>query len=256
MSVLLKSFFLEHFFGRVSFGNIPYHIQLNNRDLFFSFTLADKQAAVQCVWSGKLCAQKGEAMREPEKILYHLLNYDKNRELLKKIPHIPYLDLAIVFTRQEENGRIRKLITCEEEEDAIELERQATVNTARHCPVYFHPLDEVIQEIEADLGVRMRQESSGLPMYLLTNVQKFLGAATILYPDLLKNLSRQLGEDFYILPSSVHECILVPKSTGCSREILEEMVYEVNSTQVPDPEILSYQVYDYCAKDDCISCHS
>ncbi len=189
-------------------------------------------------------------MRETDKVLYHLLNYENNRELLQKIPHIPYLDLAIIFSRQEEGSRNRRIITGEE--DPGELEKQAALYTPRSCPVYFHTLDEVIREIEAQMGVRLRRESSRLPMYLLTNVQKYLGASVILYPGLLKRLGEQLKDNFFILPSSIHECILVPESAGCEREALRKMVCEVNDTQVPRQEILSYQVYYYCAEEDCI----
>ena len=191
-------------------------------------------------------------MREADKILYHLLNYERNAELLERIPHVPYLDLAIVFSRQEEGGKSRRLITGERGEESGWLEEMASVNTPRNCPVYFHTLDEVIREFEAEIGMPVPRRSSGFPMYLLTNIQKFLGASAMLYPGLLNHLARGLNENFYILPSSIHECILIPESAGCTREELKEMVRSVNDLQVPEQEILAYEVYYYCLQEDCI----
>ena len=191
-------------------------------------------------------------MRKTEKIWYHLLNYERNEELLGRIAHIPYLDLAIIFSIKEEEEGPRRMITQEKAKDLERLEELAAVNTPRSCPACFHPLDDVIRGLEAEMGIMLHREPSRLPMYLLTNAQKFLGASVILYPGLLHRLGSQLEEDFYILPSSVHECILVPESAGCGREELREMVRSVNDTQVPPQEILSYQVYYYSVREDCI----
>jgi len=54
-----------------------------------------------------------------------------------------------------------------------------------------------------------------------------------------------LGSDFYLLPSSIHELILVPVGEDRDREHLEEMVKEINQTQVAMEEILSDTVYNY-----------
>ena len=54
-----------------------------------------------------------------------------------------------------------------------------------------------------------------------------------------------MKKDLYILPSSVHEVILIPKDDTMEWEKLQEMVKEVNSTQVEDVEILSDSVYCY-----------
>lgn len=189
-------------------------------------------------------------MREKTKILYQLLNYRRNEELLRRIPHVPYLDLAIVFVQEEKAGQTRRLIT--QGGNPGELEKQAAFDTPRCCPVYFHPLDEVIRELGCELDQEFPQESCGLPMYLLTNVQKFLGASVILYPGLLHKIGEWLEDDFYILPSSIHECILVPARTACSKRLLEEMVAEVNRAQVPESERLSDSVYYYQTKEDSI----
>lgn len=68
----------------------------------------------------------------------------------------------------------------------------------RICPVYFHPLEEVIRELGTQMDFEVSQENSGIPMYLLTNVQKFLGAAAILYPGTLRR-SHMMDETKFFL---------------------------------------------------------
>lgn len=195
-------------------------------------------------------------MKDESVVVYQLLNYEKNEKLLQRVPYISYLDLAIVFARVEDGGTHRRLITNEEIKafriEVNELEEKAAENTPRICPVYFHPIEEVIRELGTQMDFEVSQENSGIPMYLLTNVQKFLGAAAILYPGTLRQIARWMRRNFFILPSSIHECILVPEGMGCSKQMLQEMVEEVNETQVPEPEVLSSKVYYYDRVDDSI----
>ena len=81
-------------------------------------------------------------MREKTKILYQLLNYQRNEELLRRIPHVPYLDLAIVFVQEEKAGQTRRLIT--QGENPGELEKQAAFDTPRCCPVYFRGVGDSV----------------------------------------------------------------------------------------------------------------
>lgn len=71
------------------------------------------------------------------------------------------------------------------------------------------------------------------------------GAAALACNDVLERTMEQVGEDCYILPSSLHELLLIPKSTGFSVEELQEMVESVNSSQLLPEEILSNRVFEY-----------
>ena len=90
-------------------------------------------------------------------------------------------------------------------------------------------------------------------MYVCSNSQKVNGAGVILYKDLLKQFAEKTGSDFYILPSSIHETLLVPVSDQMEVEALRSMVREVNATQVAPEEVLSDNVYIYRREDDKIS---
>ncbi|MBO4834613.1 MAG: hypothetical protein J5483_00725 [Lachnospiraceae bacterium] len=82
-------------------------------------------------------------------------------------------------------------------------------------------------------------------MLVLSNKQSMFGAAVMLYPDLLEKVAEQTGEDFYILPSSVHEVLLLQKNSDYSPVQLQEMVESINNTSVDPKDVLSNNVYQY-----------
>jgi hypothetical protein len=89
-------------------------------------------------------------------------------------------------------------------------------------------------------------------MYILTNSKGINGATCLLYPEVLQQIAEELNSDFYILPSSIHEVILVIDHGNISKMSLKEMVCDVNQTQVAEDEVLSDQVYYYSRKDKFI----
>ena len=91
-----------------------------------------------------------------------------------------------------------------------------------------------------------------MPMYVLTNQQKLYGAACMLYPGVLKAFSEENGQDFYVLPSSVHEVILIPAEPGTNEALLREIVTEINRTQVAKDEVLADSIYYYSRNRDQI----
>ena len=91
-----------------------------------------------------------------------------------------------------------------------------------------------------------------VPMYVLTNHIKLNGAVCMLYPEILKEFSNTLNCNLILLPSSVHEMIIIPKSSNTSLEDLKEMVRDTNENHVEEEEILSYSVYEYVREEDRI----
>lgn len=204
-------------------------------------------------------------------IVYKLIHYDKNRELLKEIPHREYLDLAIVYyylvdMKEFSNATIlihnKHLEYWKVNEEA--LYNLATKNTPRLLNVHFCGMMDVLKEItEEEFWLEDVQQNKlskskeflegnapkdATGMYVLSNVSRLYGAATILYDGILERCYEQLGGNFFILPSSVHEVILVPDSETVTREKLSQMVKEVNATQVEMQEQLSDFVYYYNAE--------
>lgn len=165
-----------------------------------------------------------------EHIVYKLIRRDANEELLKQIPYEPFLDLAVVYYIQIDNTRFGlAAIQIRNEHlrywrvEKEEIRRFAEKNTPRIYPVQIRQI------------VRF--------MYVATNEQCSLGAAVMRYPDFREKVRGMIRGDFYILPSSIHEVILVPESFGLEPERMQEMVKEINQTGVAPEEVLSDSVY-------------
>lgn len=81
--------------------------------------------------------------------------------------------------------------------------------------------------------------------YVLSNDAKLNGATVMLYPNLLQEIGEATKSNFFILPSSVHELILIKDNGEMSAEEFQRMVMEINRTQVAPEEVLSDEVYSY-----------
>lgn len=181
------------------------------------------------------------------RIAYKLINYDRNTELLGQIPHTKFLDLAKTFyvSVQECGGSI--LIYNSHLEmwgvDEDELEAVANENTPDICPSCLQSMKDVVRELMGN----MDDEGEEIPMgmLVLSNRNKVNGAAAILYPGNMQSIADRLQSDFYVLPSSVHETIILPAREGDNPEYLVEMVRGVNSSMVVEEEILGDNVYFY-----------
>lgn len=82
-------------------------------------------------------------------------------------------------------------------------------------------------------------------MYVMTNQRKMEGAAGMLYVEALCEFANKRGKDFYILPSSIHETILIPFDGEDRAEMLQNMVTEINASQVAEEEQLGNSIYAY-----------
>lgn len=200
-------------------------------------------------------------------IAFRLINKERNFEILKKIPHIIYLDFAIVFyylLDHEEFGSGTILIHNSHLElwkiNQEMLYQIALQNTPKLLPIAFSKMDHLLLEMaqnEAQRKQLLRDfEGVDIRMYVATNDRKQEGAAILLYPEFSEKVKQIMTGDFYIIPSSIHELILVPKDGGQENVVvLNEMVREVNATQLDEREILSNHVYLFDeAEQKIISC--
>lgn len=185
-----------------------------------------------------------------DRICYRLIRRQGNEELLEDIPYVEFLDLAICFYYAY-SGRVLGegtiLIHNSHMEmwgvNTRELMRLATENTPRLFPGKLSPMTEVLKEV-MDVGGKSDFEQE-IPMTVLTNVRRTQGAACILYPGMLERIAEKTGKSFYIIPSSIHEVILLEKTGEEVPAELKEMICEVNKTQVAAEEVLSDNLYFY-----------
>lgn len=205
------------------------------------------------------------------KVAARLVNAENNQELLSQRPHILVGDdLAVTYCimlGENDNGSMSVPITNQLMENygvtVGELHEAATQNMDELTPASFKSMNEVMVEMmlpslivecggdreqaEQMLEAMMPPMEDG-KMYVLTNEQKTNGAAIILNDKVMDQISEKVGGEFYILPSSVHELLIVPRDAGMEVPELEKMVCEVNATQVSVEERLSDHVYAYDAQ--------
>lgn len=197
-----------------------------------------------------------------DRIIFKLVHAERNKELLEDVPYVRYLDLAVVFqclVKEEQFGNATIMIHNAHmklwEKTAQELYERALMNTPRLqrydmksmqdivCEMMFFESEGLIEREERE--EYLEELSDSVPMYVLSNRSRVQGASCILYPDILKDFAAAVGGDFYILPSSIHEVILLPVQGDEDSEAFKRMVKEVNETQVEKEEVLSDSVYYY-----------
>lgn len=182
------------------------------------------------------------------KICYKLVNADRNRELLQQMPHRLFQDLAVVYylpvsIREEYDSSLtirHELMECWHvtEETLYECARE---NTAK----LFAPYTESLSAMMRKMGHEERRPA--IPLYVARYSSNTGGAAVMLCKDILQDFA-DTHDDFYILPSSVHEVLLLPVyTTDPERGGLNEIVREVNGTTVLPEDQLSDHVYYYHA---------
>lgn len=195
-----------------------------------------------------------ETMRDS--VIYRLINYEKNAEILKDCPHIRVHDLALTFrslVNFDEIAISSALITNEQMEDwgvtRSDLMMDADRNTRRIFPPEVYPIYQLLDDTDG------KEPGEEPYMYVATNRKMLFGACAMLYQDLLEEFGRKTGGSFYVMPSSVHEVLLVPDQEGFEPEMLRSMVREVNETVVDEDEILSDSIYYYdCSIHKLIYC--
>lgn len=205
-----------------------------------------------------------------EKLFIRVSSAEKNGEMLQKVPHQMREDLVITYhvaISMDEVGRGSMTITNDmlkrygiSEE---QLHADAMESSPKIMPLHVEAMKNVIKQIIGgdnkpliqDKGFKAMEEviSEGLkegePMFVITNQQTMDGASAIFYPEVMKQLGECFQGDFFILPSSIHETIVLPDKGDFDYLSLKSIVQEINNNQVLEEEQLTNDVYHYDVKE-------
>ena len=189
------------------------------------------------------------------RLSFKLINTEKNKELLTDIPSRPFFNLSIVYFYLIEKapfkGKATVLVRRSHMDTwnitEMELYKAACINAPQLLPPRIENMNEALggifpPELFEDL----------IPMYVLTNSEKLFGASCILYHDELKSFAVKMNSDLFILPSSVHEMILIPKRPDLNQSAFLDIVAEINHSQVPEEDVLADSVFFYNKKEDAL----
>lgn len=202
-----------------------------------------------------------------DKVAFKLIQREKNKELLKDVPYFEFMDLAVVFyliLDEHRGGQMTALIHNSYMEswgvEKEELYRLAMRNTPIVLPSEIKTMKEIICDIlkghleELDMEGMVDDlldfDSQKAPLYVLSNRKQLNGAGCILYDGCLKDFADSQNSDIVILPSSLHETILVPDDGNLDYGELRRMVGEINESEVPKEDVLSDRIYKY-SRHDC-----
>lgn len=190
-------------------------------------------------------------------ICYKIVNTQANRRMFRDAPHFPITDdLSVMYYLQIERGATATItnqmldVWGIDKNDAVnKLWDYAYKNTMeQNTPDFFN--------IAEKLYPYMDKDDFDTSLYVLSNKDRTFGASVLLYDntDILKDCLNKVKDEtgnnckgLYVLPSSIHELILVPDNGDMNKNYMMQMVREVNSTEVRTDEILSNNVFYFDA---------
>ena len=174
-----------------------------------------------------------------------------NRERLSQIPHKTIEDIAVVYridVSDDRHQNASSLVTNNMLEcfgvTPEQLHRDAVASQVDHCPPTLRNMSEVLAEMTGSSDFLDMPES---PLWVASVEGGIHGAAAVQVPEFMDQAAEKLGGDFFVLPSSIHECLFVPDNGELRRPQLEEMVRSVNADEVSEADFLSDSVYHYDA---------
>lgn len=194
-------------------------------------------------------------------IHYKIINADANKTLLDSVPNDIFLDLAKVYVVNVNLPGIglgNILINNKHLEiwqvTVNDLERAAFENLGNE-EILFQSLNDMVSSIVleneiGDFDIDCLDENGF--MYVLSNKDKFLGARLLLRKNLLHDIAEKLKSDLIILPSSLHEVIILKDKYKNDVDNLRDMVQDVNGSVVDKQDFLSDNVYLYVREENKI----
>lgn len=207
-----------------------------------------------------------------ENIFSKIINTADNKVLLEDRPHTEFEDLSITYhimISSDISGTASVPITNSMAEEygvtAKELDKIAQGNMSRNNPMTFESMYNLMKDMfvpnmindgmDKDMAESMFDDmfpDEGVQMYVMTNESKVNGAVWMTNADALETVSEKVGGDFFLLPASLHECIIVP-CNDLEADKLQEMVIECNNDCVMREDRLSNNVYAYDSKEHKLS---
>ena len=188
------------------------------------------------------------------KLSMEVVSADRNADLLQNVPHEKMEDMAVVYRLmlgQMDEGSGTVLVTDQLMErfgiTHEQLRQDALENAPEIRPSEIRGMSEVMNELAPGMAPEIAPEDE--QMFVASVPDKIRGAGVIAYPNFMEDAAEKMGGDFFVIPSSIHEVLLVRDNGEMTSKDLENMVKEVNATQVEPEDQLTDHVYHYDSKD-------
>lgn len=196
-----------------------------------------------------------------EKLALQVVSTEKNKELLETLPHKEIEDMSLVcrFIVGNSQYGMGSILVNRGMLETYNITEDQLFEDAKFFAPVIRPSEilSLADVLASMMGIEVSEfeEQMGapgnpdIPMYVASTIDKTNGAGIIAYPGFMEMAAEKLGGDFFLLPSSIHEVLLVPDNGKSDYHDLESMVQEVNATQVEPRDWLSDHVYHYDSKE-------
>ena len=181
-----------------------------------------------------------------------IVSAEKNAELLENVPHDRIEDMAVVYRilmtqPGSGNGTATTLVT-----NAMlkkygitdsQLKKDAMRIAPQTKPVKIRDMSETVKDFDLELSPDVSVEDGKI--FVASVTDNLYGAAIIAYPNFLNTVAAMLRSDFFVLPTSIHEIILIKDDGNVDADDLKNLVTAVNAAQVDPADQLTDNVYHY-----------
>lgn len=204
-----------------------------------------------------------EAMTRPEYVLKNVVpqvmsrgNFYKeaSKSLDAELLSEDFLDLKVAYrVRGDHDNYLMSYLINEKFIREVELDEETIKENARQNVIGNTSVKQV-REVIDDLSEEEIEDSENVEMYVINGGQAY-GAGVMIYEDFMSSVLNGIKQDtdFYILPASIHELIVVPSSVKCTKDELRGIIAQVNSTVVREEDRLSNELYYWDSKTGKIS---
>ncbi|MCR5799244.1 MAG: DUF5688 family protein [Lachnospiraceae bacterium] len=196
------------------------------------------------------------------KLSIKLINRAYNSKLLEDVPYRDFLDMAIVClveidVKDKVTGSIlvRNNHICMWGVKADRILDDAIAQFRLNKNITITDIADVVDEIHRSMftgGDIPDEYYSRDMMYVVSTGQQTFGAAVLALPETVGIIAAKVKTDYYVIPSSIHELIVLPCRYGDDREALDEMIKSVNASMLKKEEILSDHAYRYIVRKEAI----
>lgn len=174
-----------------------------------------------------------------------LIGRRQNQKILKQIPHQNLEDMALVyrFDDMTEDGNSSVLITDQMLEGYGITKEQLHTDAMKWAPLHHPAVIENLGKVLNRMGGDFMENE--IPLYLASNNENMYGASVISYPGVLDQAAKRIGGSYFLLPSSIHEMLLLRDDGVIQVDDLKRLVTEINARDVSPEECLADNVYRY-----------
>lgn len=189
-----------------------------------------------------------------------VINTKANWQMLAEVMHKEMEDLSVIcrleipLTTEEGIGSVKVTheLISQWGVRPEEIFQKAIENAVKNQPPVLESMSSLTTEMMGlpieNKNLFQLKEGEEFPedhMYVLSNQMKLNGASVLSYPNIQEQLESVFPHGCYLLPSSIHEIIIVSKDCGVTPEEIGKMVRKINMTQVAEDEVLSDRIYEF-----------